>query len=265
MNYNNISVVIPNYNVDPKILLKSFESISNQTFKNFEVLLVDDSTNALSSGFCSSYCESDKRFKHIKPDRKLGLPESLNLGVQLSKYDIIARFDSDDICYTDRFEKQINFLRLNPDIDVLGGNIEVIDSNERHLFYRAYPSTHRRIKKYLNINCPIAHPTVMFKKKIFQLTGGYNSKYKSAEDLELWIRMLSIGAKFHNLDYTLIKYRQDTMVRQRDHYRFFLKARLANFHLKYLPYNLLGIFLLFGSNILPILFLEKYYKYKYKV
>lgn len=265
MNYDSVSIIIPIYNVSLNILSKSFESISKQTFENFEAILIDDSSNLDTSNFCIEYCKIDSRFNYIKPPIKLGLVNSLNLGIQSAKHDILARFDSDDICYFDRIAKQIEFLKNNKNIDVLGGNIEVINSDYKHLYIRKYPVTHSEIVKSMHIVCPIAHPTVMYKKVVIKKVGYYNDSYRYAEDIDLWLRLLSSGAKFYNLNTPLIKYRQDSLVRNIDHYKYFLKARINNFKLKFFPRNIIGISMLLFVVYMPNFILDIYYKFKYKI
>jgi glycosyltransferase involved in cell wall biosynthesis len=265
MNYDSVSIVIPVYNTSTEILSKSFKSITSQIFKNFEVIIIDDSSNIETSKFCNEYCKVDTRFQHIKPDKKLGLVNSLNLGIRNAKFELIARFDSDDICFLDRLSKQVEYLKFNQDIDVLGGNIEVINSNYDTLYIRKYPTSHKKISKSMHIFCPIAHPTVLYKKEIILKYGNYDSNYKYAEDIDLWLRWLSNGVKFSNLNTPLIKYRQDSLTRNKEHYKYFLKARLKNFKIKYFPINFIGILLLSFVLITPNFILNNYYKYKYKI
>lgn len=263
MNFEYVSFVIPVYNVDSDILLKSLKSISNQTHKSFEAIIVDDSTDNICSKVCSAFCGEDMRFKYIKPERRLGLVKALNYGVSLAKYDLIARFDSDDICYSNRIELQLDFLKNNVDIDILGGNIEVINNLDNRLFMRKYPSSHAQISQSIHIDCPIAHPTVIFKKTIFDKVGGYDENFKFAEDIDFWLRCFNFGAKFSNLQQPIIKYRQDDTIRNKLHYKYFLKARVKNFKIRYFPINIIGILLLIFVNLMPICFLKIYYNKKY--
>jgi glycosyltransferase involved in cell wall biosynthesis len=265
MNYDSISIIIPVYNVNTVLLSKSFESITNQTFKNFEAIIIDDSTNILTSQHCKEYCNLDNRFRYIRPSEKLGLVNALNLGIKTCKFDLVARFDSDDICIVDRLEKQISFMKNNQDIDVLGGNIEVINSDDVYLYTREYPTNHLEIARSMHITCPIAHPTVLYKKEVIERNGYYNSDFKFAEDIDLWLRLLSAGVKFANLNIPLIKYRQDNLVRNKDHYKFFLKARIKNFSLRFFPINIVGIFMLLIINYSPDFILNLYYTHRYKI
>jgi glycosyltransferase involved in cell wall biosynthesis len=265
MNYDAVSIVIPVYNVSPEILSKSFESVTLQSFTSFEAIIIDDSTNFDTSQFCLDYCKLDNRFNYIKPAKKLGLVNALNLGILSSNYELIARFDSDDICNVDRLFQQLEFLKQNKDIDVLGGNIEVITSSDKLLYVRKYPTTHREIARSMHIICPIAHPTVMFKKDVIKKFGYYDNRYRYAEDIDLWLRLLSNGVKFYNLDVPLVKYRQDALTRNKEHYKYFLKARLNNFNFRFFPLNVIGIIMLLLVVYMPDFILNFYYKSKYKI
>jgi glycosyltransferase involved in cell wall biosynthesis len=264
MDNSYISIVIPVFNVDTKVLRKSLESISNQTYLFYEVILIDDSTDIKCSKFCLEYCSSDKRFRYHKTDKRLGLPKSLNFGISISKYDIIARFDSDDICFLNRLELQINYLKSNNNVDVLGGAIQIINNLEEVKSIRSYPVGINKIRWKMQIDCPIAHPTVMFKKYLVSEYGGYNETFKYAEDIELWLRWLNNGVRFSNLAEPLIKYRQNDFIRNTNHYKYFLNARLKNFNFKFMPINLIGIFILLLTRIVPNNVMELYYKYKYR-
>jgi len=263
MNFEYVSFVIPVYNVESDILLKSLESVSRQTHKSFEAIIVDDSTDNMCSQICSDFCSGDVRFKYIKPAHRLGLAKALNYGVSLAQYDLIARFDSDDVCLDNRIELQLNFLKKNKHIDILGGSIEVVNRLDQKLFLRKYPCSHGEISKSIHIECPIAHPSVVFKKAIFDRVGGYDENFKFAEDIDLWLRCLNSDANFSNLNLTIVRYRQNDNIRNKQHYKYFLKARLKNFNMRYFPYNIIGIALLIFANLMPKFFLRIYYRKKY--
>ena len=93
-----VSIIVPCMNEDPKILTESLVSIRNQTYKNFECILVDESTYRYISDFCESFCKENAVFIYIHPEKRIGLAASLNLGIKVSSGGLIARFDSDDIC-----------------------------------------------------------------------------------------------------------------------------------------------------------------------
>lgn len=263
MNFEEVSFVIPVYNVECDILLRSLESVSKQTHKSFEAIIVDDSTDNACSKICSDFCAGDVRFKYTKPALRLGLVKALNYGVSLAKYDLIARFDSDDVCIDNRIELQLDFLRKNEHIDILGGFVEVINRFDQKLFLRKYPCSHYEISKSIHIVCPIAHPSVIFKKMVFDRVGGYDESFKFAEDIDFWLRCINSGAKFSNLNLPIVSYRQNDTIRDKQHYKYFLKARLKNFKIRYFPFNIIGIALLIFASFLPKYFLRIYYKKKY--
>jgi glycosyltransferase involved in cell wall biosynthesis len=264
MVYHYVSIVIPVFNVDIKILHKSLESISKQTYSFYEVIIIDDSTDLECSKFCSDYCSFDNRFRYYKTEKRLGLSKSLNFGISISKYDLIARFDSDDICFLNRLELQINYLNRNNHIDVLGGAMQIINNLEEVKSIRLYPTETNKIRRGMQIDCSIAHPTVIFKKQLVTDHGGYDENFIYCEDVDLWLRWLNNGVIFSNLDVPLIKFRQDDYIRGSEHYKYFLKARLQNFNFKFMPFNFMGIFLLLLTQIVPDNIMELYYRHKYK-
>lgn len=265
MKFKSISIVIPVYNVESSILFESLESVRTQTFTSFEAIIIDDSTSLICSDFCKKFCASDDRFRYFKPKNKLGLAKSLNYGISLAKNDLIARFDSDDICFKNRLDLQINYFNANPKIDVLGGNMEIIDDKGNSISIRKYPSTHNDIIREMQINCAVAHPTVIFKKELIEKYNGYKENLLFAEDVDIWLRWMNKGVRFANLNKTLIKYRQNEFIRNKKHYKNFLMVRLSNFNYKLIPYNIIGILLLFFAKYTPKSLLGIYYKLKYKL
>lgn len=265
MKFEFISIVIPVYNVESLILFESLESLRTQTFTSFEVIIIDDSTSLRCSEFCKNFCASDDRFRYFKPKNKLGLSKSLNYGISLSKGALIARFDSDDICYSNRLDLQIKYINENPNIDVLGGNMQIICNEGSLISIRKYPLTHKKIFRKMQIDCAIAHPTVIFKKELVQKYKGYDENLLYAEDIDLWLRWLNNGVKFENLNKTLIKYRQNEFIRKRKHYKNVLIVRLSNFNLQLFPHKILGILLLIFAIYTPKSLLGIYYKIKYKI
>ena len=127
MNPNNaprISILLPTYNGDINKMLKAIESLRNQSYTDFECIIVDDSDDNLVIDFLNGISVSDKRFKYFRGNGK-GIAAALNFGLSLSKGDFIARSDDTDISHLNRLELQLNFLIKNSDIGVVGSNIEV--------------------------------------------------------------------------------------------------------------------------------------------
>jgi glycosyltransferase involved in cell wall biosynthesis len=195
-----ISVILPIYNCE-KYIKFAVESILNQTFLDFELLIIDDASTDSTLSIVKKY--QDSRIKLIEKRTNSGYTTSLNLGLKLAKGKYIARMDGDDICFNERFEKQFSFLESNQDVIVCGSSSIIIGSDS----VVSVPENYELIKlALLRGNCMI-HPSVMIRKKTiddFSIT--YDSSKEPAEDYDLWVRLAMIG-KFHNLQEVLIQYR----------------------------------------------------------
>ena len=183
-----ISVVIPLYKPNVGYFRECLSSVRNQTFSNFEIILISDFISNEIRAYIGSI--SDERIKLIENKEKLGLQKSLNKGVKLSKGKYIARMDSDDICYSNRFEDQINFFKENKDYALVGSDIIMIDENGRKIGLRNFPPTYSKIKTKIPIYITFGHSAVMFKKDAFNKLGGYDENLLYAEDYDLWLRFV---------------------------------------------------------------------------
>lgn len=224
-----VTVVMPSFNEAPHIVRASLESIRAQTFTDFECIVVDESTRPELAEACRAVCAEDPRFIYVHPTERLGLPKSLNLAITKARGQLIARFDSDDVCMPDRLALQVAFLQAHPEISVVGGALDIISNDGEFLAHRRYPQTSTAIAKGMQLTTTIAHPTVMYRKEAIERHGGYNPDFRFAEDLDLWLRWMNAGLRFANLPQVLVKYRQDNTRRDQRHWRFNLRARTSNF------------------------------------
>ncbi len=236
-----VTVVIPAFNEPRDVLALSLGSVAAQTFTDFECLVVDESTDPASAAACRDFCERDKRFRYVNPETRIGLAASLNLGISLARGELIARFDSDDVCLPNRLALQVAYMTAHPYVEVLGGGLEIISDAGKTLAFRDYPEDHATIERRFQTTTPIAHPTVMVRKHIFDQHGGYDSSFRFAEDLDLWLRLLNQGVQFANLKEVLVQYRQQNTRRNPGHWRYNLRARTRNFSTRELPMRLVGI------------------------
>lgn len=237
-----ITCIIPCFNEKPSILLESLASVANQTYVNFECIVIDESTDTTIAKICKSFCDLDPRFDYVHPDQRLGLAGSLNLGIERAEGELIARLDSDDICNLDRFAIQVAFLEENPDIDILGSSLDVIDDEGVFIARRRYASSHVEIEKKFIFSNGVAHPTVMFRKSLLSIMGrGYDPTFLFAEDLELWLRLLNKNVKFANLSQPLVQYRQQHTNRRKENWKCNLRARVKNFSPPYRFKKIIGI------------------------
>lgn len=195
-----ITVLMPVYNCELYIE-EAIDSILNQTYSNFELLLIDDGSTDATVGRIKQY--SDSRIKLIEKPINSGLTNSLNLGIQIAKGKYIARMDGDDISVLDRFEKQVHFLENNDKVILCGGWFRIIGSNK----VVKLPENDSEIKCYLLRGNCIAHPSVMLRKEALDgMEEVYDIAKEPAEDYDLWTR-LAFKGELYNLPEVLLDYR----------------------------------------------------------
>ena len=197
-----ISVILPVYN-GGKYLREAIDSILNQTFKDFEFIIIDDGSTDDSSDIINMY--SDERIKFIKQNNK-GLAYTLNIGIKNSSGRYIARMDQDDISHPERFEKQYKFMESHHECVVVGSAALIIDMDGEFLYNSSQPSHCAQIKKGLP-SSPFFHSSTMFRKRVVLQCGGYYEEIRHHfEDLILWNKMAQLG-ELRNIAEPLIKYR----------------------------------------------------------
>ncbi len=202
-----VSVVMSVYNGE-KYLREAVESILNQTFSDFEFLIVDDCSIDGTPRILNDYQQKDKRIKVIKNDRNMGLTRSLNKAIKQSSGNYIARMDADDIAIKERLEKQVNFMERNPDVVLLGTAYYEIDKYGRELSRKFFPTTDRDIRKILMKYNPFCHASVVMRHSAFDKAGLYDESILKTQDYDLWFRLASVG-KVANLSEILMKRRYD--------------------------------------------------------
>lgn len=201
-----VSVIMPTFNTD-KYIHRAIKGILNQTLKNIEFIIVNDASTDKTLSILQSHAKKDSRIKIINNKHNLKVASSLNLGVAAAKANFIARMDADDISHhPQRLKLQYLFLKKNPKVAVVGTNISIVDSFEREIWKREYLTDSKSLKKTMFRYSPFAHPTVMFRKNVFDEFGGYNPDMIPCEDIDLWFK---IGVKyaFGSIPQTLLKYR----------------------------------------------------------
>jgi glycosyltransferase involved in cell wall biosynthesis len=203
MNEVKVTVLMPAYNA-AKYIAEAVNSVLQQTFRNFELLIIDDGSIDNTVAEIRRY--NDSRIRLIECEHQ-GVAKILNKGLEESKGLYIARFDADDICDPLRLEKQFDFLNSNPDYVLCGSDAEYIAENGEHLFYfRCIGHTHEEIADQLYAYCPVIHSAVMYRKEAILKAGGYPVDAHNFEDHLLWIQTMKYG-KYCNLPERLIKVR----------------------------------------------------------
>lgn len=201
-----ISVVMPVYNAEA-YLKDAIESILNQTFTDFEFIIIDDASTDNSYKIIEEYSKKDKRIIVLINEKNFGIAETRTKGTKYAKGKYIAVADADDISALTRLEKQYNYLERHGDCGVVGGFIQLFDSDTGKIIgVRKYYEDDTNLRKRLFLYCPIAQPVCMIRKEVFDNIGYYDPKYPPAEDLDLWFR-IGMKYKFVNLQEILLKYR----------------------------------------------------------
>ena len=205
----NLSVLLSVYNKEnPNYLVKSLDSIFSQTQSPVEVILVKDGPlNNELDGIIDLYVSQYPNLKVFPLVTNQGLGKALNEGLKHCSYDIVARMDTDDIAKPDRFEKQLAIFEKYSDIDVVGAWIDEFEDDISEVkSVRKLPELPDDIRQFAKRRNPINHPVVMFRKSAVLAAGGYQH-FPLFEDYYLWIRMLMNGAKFYNIQESLLYFR----------------------------------------------------------
>lgn len=192
---------MPVYNSE-KYVIDSIQSILNQSFSDFELIVVDDCSTDSSFSLVSGL--EDSRIKLIKMPENSGISKALNKGIDVAKGEYIFRMDSDDISLPYRLEKQIKYMDENPSCALCGSWIKTFGYNEVLFDYDSSPE---KIKSNLMFfNC-IAHPSVVIRKKFIDDNNlFYEEDFPCAEDFYLWTKVSKLG-EIHNIKEVLLMYR----------------------------------------------------------
>ena len=192
----------------PTFLASSLDSIFHQTLLPTEIILVKDGPlTAELDAIVSDYAVRYPVLKVVALPQNQGLGRALNEGLKHCSYDIVARMDTDDIAKPERFEKQIAVFQKHPELDLVGAWIDEFENTPQHILsVRKVPETSGEIYEYGKKRCPVNHPVVMFRKSAVLAAGGYQH-FPLFEDYFLWVRMLKNGAKFYNIQESLLYFR----------------------------------------------------------
>lgn len=202
-----ISVIMSTYKESESQLRQSIESILNQTYEDFEyIIILDCPDNQLHKTILESYKEKDPRIRFYINEKNIGLANSLNKGIQLANGEFIARMDADDISLPDRFQDQLKYIQDN-NYDLIGGITQMIDENGDLIYsIQKVPTNYDKIKKILKYGQCIAHPTWFGKKVVFDTLNGYR-KIPLCEDYDFTLRAVLSGYKISNLNKVVLQYR----------------------------------------------------------
>lgn len=212
------SVAMSVYKSDnPDFFDRALSSITDEQtiIPNEIVLVVDGPVNAEINAVIDKYEGKYEIFKVIRLEQNGGLGKALKIAVENSSNELIARMDSDDVSVSTRFEEQLKYFAMNPEIDIVGGDItEFIGEENNIVGKRSVPLSNESIREYMKTRCAMNHVSVMYKKKAVESAGGYQDWFWN-EDYYLWIRMWLNGAVFANTGSGLVNVRVGEEMYQR--------------------------------------------------
>ena len=246
------------YKDNPQWLKEAVDSVMNNTIKPNEILIgidgqIPQELEEKLQQLCNEYGQI--KLAYFKENRGRGA--LLHDTLPMTNYPLVAIMDSDDICYSDRFEKQLSVFKQEKDLDILGAFIEEFDEDTKKIVsVRKVPLEEDDIKKYIKTRNPINQVTVMFKKECILKIGGYPSNMRVGEDYLLWVRAIVNNLKLKNLSDVLVKVRINSdMFARRGGYSFYkankdflkemLKLKIINY-----PFYLYNIYIRFVVQVL---------------
>jgi glycosyltransferase involved in cell wall biosynthesis len=202
-----VTVLMSVYNAK-SYLGDAIESILNQTYRDFEFIIIDDGSIDGSREIIQKYAMNDSRIIYVKNKTNIGLAKSLNKGVKLAKGEYIARQDADDFSATNRLEIQLNYAMANSNVDLLGSNCFIVDISGKPV---CEINTYSEIKDYkttlLNKLAIFPHGSAFIKKTKLIEVGLYDERFFYSQDGELWLRFIKADAKIHVINSPLYYYR----------------------------------------------------------
>jgi glycosyltransferase involved in cell wall biosynthesis len=200
-----VSVVMSVFN-GQRYLAQAVQSLLGQTFTDFELIVIDDGSTDETPNLLERLAAKDARIRVVSHEN-CGLTRSLNKGIRLGKGEFIARMDADDVSLPDRLARQVEFMEARPEVVAAGGQILVIDEDDDPIAFGANPEEHDELVAMIRRGAtPIVHPTAMVRADALRRVGGYDERFRVAQDFDLWLRLSEIG-ELANLSQVLLVYR----------------------------------------------------------
>ncbi len=218
-----ITVLLPFFNAGQDFDL-AIESIVNQTFRNWQLLLISNNGNPEGMHIAEKWIQKDHRIKLLREPRQ-GIAYALNTGLSNCNTPYIARMDADDISHPERFEKQYAYLENNPDMEVVSSqtvfSTDIPGSHGFSIFVNWQNSIikPRHHELYRFIESPLAHPSVMFRRELIEKYGSYTT-LPVPEDYELWLRWMDHGVRIYKIPEPLLTWKDHSsrLTRTHDNY-----------------------------------------------
>ncbi|MDH5661482.1 MAG: glycosyltransferase [Elusimicrobiota bacterium] len=261
-----ISVIMSVCNEEEHVS-EATESILDQTFNDFEFIIVNDGSVDKTYEIIKRHAEIDKRIKIMSHEKREGLAKSLNDGIKIAKGKYIARMDADDISLPERLQRQVEFMERNPETGAIGSCYQEVDESGNILPRKQNPQSWKDIKKALFFYNPISHPTTMIRKEILEKTGTYDETFPTSQDYELFSRIAQFS-ELRNHDEVLLirrfpkkmsggKMRRQTIDSLRIQIRMLKKGSYPLHYVVFLLKNLIALGI-------PVSFREKVRRWRHR-
>lgn len=199
-----VSIIMGAYNTAPTLPV-SIESILQQTYKDWELIICDDCSKDNTYEVALSYAKNYSNIRVIRNEKNSRLAYSLNHCLQYAQGEYVARMDADDFCLPDRLAKQVAFLDTHPEFAVVGGGVMLFDGKvvKKTIFNPEEPK-----KEFLAKGVPFFHPTIMMRKSVYDTLDGYlvSDRTKRGQDYDMWFRFYAKGFRGYNLQEPLLRY-----------------------------------------------------------
>ncbi|PZM07255.1 glycosyltransferase family 2 protein [Acinetobacter baumannii] len=192
-----ITVLIPVYNVEAYVE-EAINSICNQSYKNLEIIIVDDCSTDNTFSICQKLKKQYKRIKLFRNSKNLKIVKTLNFALSKANGDYIARMDGDDISYPDSLKNKLEFLLENQNFSLVGSHVKTIDENGNIIGSSRFPIEWENILKVFKYSSPVLH-IWLAKKEVYTVLKGYR-EVPGVEDYDFLLRMISSGFYFTNID-----------------------------------------------------------------
>ncbi len=183
-----ISILMAVYNAPPSYLDAAVDSILAQSLTDFECIIVDDGSGVATGDRLRMWADRDHRIRLHKLPANVGLTKALNAGLKLARGDYLARQDADDISGPHRLASQLEFLSLHPEIDAVGTDAILIDAGGNKIGDMEIDPDLKELSRR-NL---LVHGSMLFRRHVFDLLGGYNERMQLSQDYELYLRMLRL-------------------------------------------------------------------------
>ena len=200
-----VTVLMSVYNEEANVV-KAIRSVQCQSYSNWDLLIVDDSSTDDTPRLLAQLQRTDRRIGVLRNKTNIGLAASLNRGWRNAKSELIARLDGDDECFPERLRMQVEFMQQHREVDVLGSGIEMVTESGDSVGISLRPETHEELVQKIYQENPVFHPTIMVRRSFYETSGGYDERLRRAQDCDLWLRSYR-RFRFQNLRCPLVRFR----------------------------------------------------------